>query len=142
MATMARTVAARASGRRRERIMRTVGWVLTVGVGLFLAFDAVVHASRIPAVMQSFHQVGFPAGAVLPLSIIEACCLVLYLVPRTKVLGAILLTGDLGGAVALQVLSGVPLFATLGPVYVAAVAWLALYLRDGRLRAVLPPLAR
>ncbi|MBO0709050.1 MAG: DoxX family protein [Candidatus Dormibacteraeota bacterium] len=140
---MAQTVATAGTRRRSGRVLKTVGWVLTVLVGLFMAFDVVEHASGIPAVVQSFHQLGFPVGVALPLSIVEACCLVLYLVPRTKVLGAILLTGYLGGAVALKVRIEAPLLSdTLFPVYTATVMWLAVYLRDSRLRAVLPPLAR
>ncbi|MBO0702368.1 MAG: DoxX family protein [Candidatus Dormibacteraeota bacterium] len=140
---MAQTVATEGARRRPVRIGKTVGWVLTVLVGLFMAFDVVEHASGIPAVVQSFHQLGFPLGVAVPLSIVEACCLVLYLVPRTKVLGAILLTGYLGGAVALKVRIEAPLLSdTLFPVYTATVMWLAVYLRDSRLRAVLPPLAR
>lgn len=143
MATMAETVAATEARSDRRRIPTTAGWVLTVLVGLFLAFDVVEHASRIPPVVQSFHQLGFPVGVAVPLSIIEACCLVLYLIPRTKVLGAVLLTGYLGGAVALQVRIGAPLVSsTLFPVYTATLMWVAVYLRDARLRAALPPLAR
>ena len=143
MATMARTAATAGARRRSGRVLKTVGWALTALVGLFMAFDVVEHASGIPAVVQSFHQLGFPVSVALPLSLVEACCLVLYLVPRTKVLGAILLTGYLGGAVALKVRVEAPLLSdTLFPVYTATVMWLAVYLRDSKLRAVLPPLAR
>ena len=143
MATMTQT-AARVDGRGRSvSVGRMMGLVLTGLVGLFMAFDVVEHASRIAPVVQSFHQLGFPVTVALPLSIVEACCLVLYLVPRTKVLGAILLTGYLGGAVALQVRIEAPLLtSTLFPVYTATAMWLGVYLRDARLRAVLPPLAR
>lgn len=143
MATMTQTVV-RVDGRRSpERVARTVGLVLTVLVGIFMAFDVVEHASRIAPVVQSFHQLGFPVSVAVPLSIVEACCLVLYLVPRTKVLGAILLTGYLGGAVALKVRIGAPLFSdVLFPVYTATAMWLAIYLRDSRLRAVLSPRVR
>lgn len=142
MATMAQAATA-ARGRRSGRGVRTAGWVLTVLVALFMTFDVVEHASGIPAVVHSFHQLGFPVSVAVPLSIVEACCLVLYLIPRSKVLGAILLTGYLGGAVALQVRIGAPLLAeALFPVYTAIVMWAAIYLRDGRLRAVLHPLGR
>lgn len=140
MATMSATRSAGAR-HRSVRLARVAGWVLTVGVGVFLAFDAVVHVS--PAAVQSFHQLGFPVAAALPLSLIEACCVVLYLVPRTKILGAIFLTGYLGGAVALNVRMGAPLATvTLGPVYLAIVLWAAIGLRDARLRAVLSPWVR
>ena len=143
MATITQT-AAKVGGRDRSVSgARVVGLVLTGLVGLFMAFDVVEHASRIAPVVQSFHQLGFPVSVALPLSIVEACCLVLYLVPRTKVLGAILLTGYLGGAVALNVRIEAPLLSNaLFPVYTAIAMWLALYLRDSRLRAILSPLGR
>jgi hypothetical protein len=142
MATMTQTVVRVEGGRGSARVARTAGLVLTGIVGLFMAFDVVEHASRIAPVVQSFHQLGFPVSVALTLSIVEACCLVLYLVPRTKVLGAILLTGYLGGAVALKVRIEAPLFSdVLFPVYTATAMWLALYLRDGRLRTLLSPRA-
>jgi hypothetical protein len=143
MATMARAVVSVDGRRRGERVARTAGLVLTGMVGLFMAFDVLEHASRIAPVVQSFHQLGFPVGVALTLSIVEAGCLVLYLVPPTKVLGAILLTGYLGGAVALKVRIGAPLFGdVLFPVYTAIAMWLALYLRDSHLRAALLPWTR
>jgi len=82
---------------------------------------------------------GYPAGSVQGIGIIELVCLVLYLVPRTSVLGGLLLTGYLGGAIATHVRVSNPLFThTLFPVYVAIVLWGGLYLREKRLRALLP----
>lgn len=138
MATMTQSAAGVAGRRPSARVARTAGVVLTVLVGLFMALDVVEHASRIAPVVQSFHQLGFPVSVALALSLVEACCLVLYLVPRTKVLGAILLTGYLGGAVALKVRIEAPLFSdVLFPVYTATAMWLAIYLRDSRLRVLL-----
>jgi hypothetical protein len=90
-------------------------------------------------VVQGFAQLGFPLSAAIPLSTIEFIAIVLYVIPRTSVLGAILLTGYLGGAIAIQVRVGAPLFTTvLAPVYVAFFLWGGLYLRDERVRALIP----
>jgi hypothetical protein len=84
-------------------------------------------------------ELGYPESAVFWLGIVELLCLAVYLVPRTAVSGAALWTGYLGGAVASQVRVGNPLFShTLFPVYVAALLWAGLWLRDERLRALLP----
>ena len=110
------------------------------GLGvLFMLFDAIIHTMRPPPVVQAFTQLGFPLSSALPLGIIELLCVVLYVIPRTSAFGAILLTGYLGGAIATQVRIGAPLFsATLFPIYVALFLWGGLYLRDGRVRALIP----
>jgi len=82
---------------------------------------------------------GYPAATIVPLGIVLLICTALYIVPRTTVLGAIFLTGYLGGAVASNVRIGNPLFThVLFPVYVGVLLWLGLYLRDTRLRALVP----
>jgi hypothetical protein len=82
---------------------------------------------------------GYPESLALGLGIIEIACTVIYVVPRTTVLGAILLTGFLGGAVATHVRVGDPLFShSLFPIYVGVLVWLGLYLRDDQLRALIP----
>jgi hypothetical protein len=114
------------------------GRVLSGIAVLFLAMDAVMKVMQIPAAVQGTKELGYPAGVILPLGIIQLICLALYLLPRTRVLGAILWTGYLGGAVATHVRVGNPLFThILFPVYVALLLWGGLYLRDLRLRAVL-----
>jgi hypothetical protein len=115
------------------------GRVLSGIAVLFMLFDTVIHAMKPPPVVQGFAQLGFPLSAAIPLSIIEFIGIVLYLIPRTSVFGAILLTGYLGGAIAIQVRVGAPLFSTvLAPVYVALFLWGGLYLRDERVRALIP----
>jgi hypothetical protein len=115
------------------------GRVLSGVAVLFMLFDTVIHAMRPPAVIQGFAQLGFPLSIAIPLSTIEFIAIVLYVIPRTAALGAILLTGYLGGAVAAQVRIGAPLFSTLlAPVYVALFLWGGLYLRDERVRALIP----
>ena len=115
------------------------GRILSVVAILFLIFDSVTHTMLIPAVVEGFAKAGFPPGAARPIGIIEIICLVLYVIPRTSVLGALLLTGYLGGAVATNVRMALPLFGfVLAPVYIAIVLWLGLWLRDGVLRQVVP----
>jgi len=117
------------------------GYVLTALVALFLGFDTIIKvlALALAPAVQGTTQLGYPAQSVLWLGIIELGCVVLYLAPRTSVLGALLLTGYLGGAVASQLRVGAPLLRhTLFPIYVAALLWGGLYLRETRLGALLP----
>jgi hypothetical protein len=115
------------------------GRALSGLAALFLIFDAVMKLLELPVVMQSTTQVGYPATVVFPLGVVLLACVVVYLVPRSSALGAVLLTGYLGGAVATNVRVGNPLFShTLFPIYCAALLWVGLWLRDERLQAVLP----
>jgi hypothetical protein len=114
------------------------GRVLTGIAVLFLLFDAIGKLMRPAAVVDGTVQLGWPASVILPLGILQAALLIVYLIPRTAVLGAILWTGYLGGAVATHVRIGNPLFShILFPVYVAALLWGGLWLRDRRLRTLL-----
>ena len=89
--------------------------------------------------MESFQQLGYPMHLAPIIGIIELVCLAVYVIPRTSVLGAILFTGYLGGAIATHVRVGNPLFThVLFPIYVAALLWGGLFLRDDRLRALIP----
>lgn len=115
------------------------GRVLSAVAVLFLLADAVGKLLRPQAVVEGTTQLGYSAAVILPLGIVQVVCLVLYLVPRTSVLGALLWTGYLGGAIATHVRLGNPLFThILFPTYVAALLWLGLWLREQRLRALLP----
>jgi hypothetical protein len=111
--------------------------VITAIVGLFLAFDTIVKLLGLSQAVDATVQLGYAASAVTTIGLIQAFCLVLYLIPRTSVLGAILLTGYLGGAVATHVRAGSELFGfVLFPVYVGVLMWGALFLRDTRVRAL------
>jgi|SRR5688572_1781960 len=102
---------------------------------LFLLFDAIIKVLRHPMAVETTVQLGYPADVIALLGVIELMCLVLYLVPQTSLVGAILWTGYLGGAVATHVRVGSPLAShTLFPIYVAALLWAGLWLRDARLR--------
>jgi hypothetical protein len=106
---------------------------------LFLLFDSVVKLVLINPVSESVDQLGFPVSLVRGIAILELVSLILYIIPRTSILGAILLTGFLGGAVAAHVRVENPLFThTFFPVYVGALIWLGLYLRDEQLRKLVP----
>jgi ABC-type transport system involved in cytochrome c biogenesis permease component len=81
---------------------------------------------------------GYPESIILPLGIVLLACTVAYLIPRTSILGAILLTGYLGGAVATHVRAGDTLFSILFPIILGVLIWGGLYLRDARLPALIP----
>jgi hypothetical protein len=106
---------------------------------LFLLFDAIGKLLRPQAVLDGTTQLGYSTSVILPLGIIQLVCLILYVIPRTSVLGALLWTGYLGGAIATHVRLGNPLFShILFPIYIAALLWLGLWLRETRVRALLP----
>lgn len=119
------------------RAARIVGWVLTALVTLFLLFDSVTKLLQLPMVVEATMQMGFPASTVPVIGGTLLACLVLYLVPRTAVLGAVLLTGYLGGAVCAQLRIEAPVLGyLLFPVYTGVLVWLGLYLRSAALRAL------
>jgi len=123
---------------KRSKLWWT-GAVLSSLAVLFLLMDATMKLLRLPAVVESTKKLGYPVNVIFALGAIQLVCLILYLVPRTAVLGAILWTGYLGGAVATHVRIGDPLFThILFPTYVAALLWGGLWLREPRLRAMLP----
>jgi len=107
---------------------------------LMLLFSGVMKLVK-PAgagVEEEFARLGYDKNVALGIGILEIACTVVYLIPRASVLGAILLTGYLGGAVATHVRVGDPLFKPFMPTLFGALAWAGLYLRDDRLRALLP----
>jgi ABC-type transport system involved in cytochrome c biogenesis permease component len=115
------------------------GGILSGLAALFLTFDAVMKFVKPAPVIQAFAQTGWPDRLAVPLGIILLACTALYVIPRTSVLGAMLLTGYLGGAVATHLRIGDPLFShVLFPVYVGVLLWAGLYLREDRLRALVP----
>lgn len=106
---------------------------------LFLLFDTTIHIWDPPFVEAATADLGLPAHLMFGLGILEAILLVLYLVPRTAILGALLWTGYLGGAILTNLRVGKPLLGyVLFPIYVAALLWIPLWLREPRLRALLP----
>jgi DoxX-like family len=119
-------------------VSRTSLWagrVLSALVLLLIGFTAMFGVLKPDVARQGFVHYGYPDGALLRITIIEIACAILYAIPRTSVLGAILLTGYLGGATATHVRVGEPFFL---PVIVGIVLWLGLYLRDHRVCALVP----
>ncbi len=115
------------------------GRVLSGLGALFMGFDAVGKLVQPVEVVEGTTKLGYPASVIFPLGVVQLVCLALYLFPRTAVLGAVLWTGYLGGAVATHVRIGNPLFShVLFPLYVAAFFWGGLWLRDLRLRELVP----
>lgn len=115
-----------------------LGRAITALPILFLLFDGAIKLMNIPAVSQSFQDLGYKRNLALELGILELVLVTIYLVPRTAILGAVLWTGYLGGAIATHLRLDQPLFThTLFPIYVAVPLWLGLWLRDARLRASL-----
>jgi len=115
------------------------GRIMSALPALFLFVDGVGKLVKPAPVVEGTLQLGYPESVLLGLGIVLLTCTVLYVIPRTAVLGAILLTGYLGGAIATHVRVASPLFShVLFPVYVAVLLWGGLYLRDGRLRALIP----
>jgi hypothetical protein len=115
------------------------GRVLSILAILFLLFDGVMKLLHPLPITQAMTQLGFPQNLSVPIGVILLICTALYAVPSTSVLGAVLLTGYLGGAVVSQLRIGAPLFGnTLFPIYFAVLMWAALYLQEPRLRALIP----
>jgi hypothetical protein len=115
--------------------MTWAGWIVSALPVLGLLFSAAAKLAKPVAVVEEFTRLGWPESVTLALGIVELTCAILYLIPQTAVLGAILLTGYLGGAVATHVRiqeNFIP------PIVMGVLVWLGLYLRDRRLRTLIP----
>jgi DoxX-like protein len=115
-----------------------VGRIISAVPVLFLTLDAVIKLMKVPAVVEAFGRLGVPLSLAPGIGILALICTAVYVVPRTTVLGAVLLTGYLGGAVATQVRAQSGVFEVIFPIIIAALVWGGLFLRDDRLRAFLP----
>ncbi len=102
---------------------------------LMLLLSAVMKFAKPQPVVEGFAHLGLPLSLALGLGVVELACAVIYLIPQTSVLGAILLTGYLGGATCATLRVG---DAFVGPVILGILAWGGLYLRDARMRALIP----
>src|SRR5262245_36861568 len=112
------------------------GRILSALPALFLLVDGAMKLLRPEVVVKATVELGYAESVILPLGVVLLACTVLYLIPPTAVLGAILLTGYLGGAVATHVRAGHGPFEILFPVVLGALLWGGLVLRDDRLRAL------
>jgi len=124
---------------RPARLSARAGVIVSALPVLFLIFDGAIKFSHIAPVSDAFAHLGLPAGLASGIGLLELACVAAYVWPRSAALGALLLTGFLGGAICLHVRVGDPLFShVLFPVYVGALLWAGLWLREPRLRALLP----
>jgi hypothetical protein len=118
--------------------MLWAGRIISALPVLFFLMDGVMKLVKPPIVVKSTVELGYPESTILPIGIVLLVCTVLYVIPRTSVLGAILLTGYLGGAVATHVRVGAGAFPIVFPIIFGVLVWGGLYLRDERLRALIP----
>lgn len=113
------------------------GRVLSGVVVLFMLFDSVTKILKAQQVIDATIRIGFPLSTIVPIGIVLVVCTILYALPQTSVLGAILLTSHLGGAVSANVRAGSPVFNSAFAIVFGVLVWLGLYLREPRLRALL-----
>ena len=122
-----------------SRAQKWTGYVLSTLVILFLLMDSVMKLLKLPMVIDASAKLGFSASLIFTIGVILLVCVIAYAIPQTSILGAILLTGYLGGAVCTHLRVGEPLFShILFPTYMGTLLWLGLYLREPRLRALVP----
>jgi DoxX-like family len=114
------------------------GRVLSGGIGLFLVFDSVMKVIKNPHILAASADLGFSTNTITRIGCLLLACTLIYVIPRTAILGAVLLTGYLGGAVAAEVRVGHPVFQYLFPVIFGILLWAGPFLRDARLRQVIP----
>jgi DoxX-like family len=114
------------------------GRIISAWAALMFTFDGVSHLMKPVPVVEAFAQLGYPLSASVGIGVVLLICTAIYVTPRTSILGAILLTGYLGGAVSTHVRAGSPLFETVFPVIFGGLVWLGVYLRDTDLRALIP----
>jgi hypothetical protein len=121
--------------RPRRNAMYWAGWVLSVLPMPLFALSAFMKLTKGEEAVKGIAKFGWQESSLLPLGIVELACVVVYLIPQTAVLGAILLTGYLGGAVATHARLGESFSM---PIIIGVVLWLGLFLRDARVRALIP----
>lgn len=114
------------------------GRIVSGLVALFLLLDGALKLVKPAFVVEETMRLGYPERVIFPLGVVLIVCTILYLIPRTAVLGAILLTAYLGGAVATHVRAGEPLFSVVFAIVFGVLVWLGLYLRNPTLRLLIP----
>lgn len=123
----------------QSRSFTIAGWAMSGVVIAFLLVDGFIKLIPLDIVITTAQQLGIPVRLILLLGILTTACTILYAIPRTAVLGAILLTGYIGGAIYTHTLAQSPLFThTLFGVYLALLIWGGLWFRDPRIRALIP----
>ena len=112
-----------------------VGRVISILVSLLFAMSALMKLKGGPEVIQGMAHLGLPESLIVPLAILDILCVVIYAIPATSVLGAILLTGYIGGAICTHLRVGDPFFMQIA---IGIFIWLGLYLRENRLKELIP----
>jgi hypothetical protein len=123
---------------KANKVMFWIGWIISILPVFMLAMSGVMKLAQPEGMVEGVEKMGWPMGLMVPLAIIELGSAVIYLIPQTSVLGAILVTGYLGGATATHLRIEDPLMNVLTPVIIGMVAWLGLFLRDARIRELIP----
>ena len=123
---------------QRSKGQLWAGYIISAVPVLFLLMDGIMKLFKPSFVVEPTLKLGYSESTIVPLGVVLVICTILYVIPRTTVLGAILLTGYLGGAVATNVRVGSPAFNILFPVIVGILLWIGLALREPRLRPLLP----
>jgi hypothetical protein len=118
-----------------SKAARIAGWIMTILPSLLFLFSATMKLAHPPQLDEGFGHLQLPVSWALPLGILELSCVVIYLIPRTAVIGAILLTGYLGGAMVVHLRVGEP---PVTHIILGIVLWGGLWLRHPRLRALMP----
>lgn len=119
--------------------MIRTGWALSLLAALFFAFDGISKIMTVEPVIAEMTRLGFPESTIVGVGILLLTCTIIYIYPRTAIVGAILLTGYLGGAIATHVRMESPLFShTLFPLYLGLMVWGGLYLRNLSVRNLNP----
>jgi DoxX-like family len=118
--------------------MLWTGRVLSGLMALFFVLDGVGHLMKPAPVVEAFARLGYPLSASVGIGLLALICTAIYVTPRTSVLGAVLLTGYMGGAVSTHVRAGSTLFETIFPVILGVLVWVGIYVRDAQLRQLIP----
>lgn len=114
------------------------GRIISTLVVLFLLFDSITKLLKMRPVLEASAQLGYPVNTIVTIGTILLVCTVFYIIPQTAVLGAILLTAYLGGAVAANLRIENPMFNTFFPIVFAALAWVGIFMRESRLASLIP----
>jgi hypothetical protein len=114
------------------------GRIISALTVLFLLFDSIIKVLTLAPAVEATTPLGYAESQVFGIGVIELASLVLYVIPQTSVLGAILLTGHLGGAIATHIRAGSDLFSVVFPIIIGLLLWGGLFLRDNRLRTLIP----
>jgi hypothetical protein len=121
-----------------SKAMLWTGRIVSGLMALFFVLDGVGHLMKPAPVVEAFTRLGYPLSTSVGIGVLALICTAIYVTPRTSVLGAILLTGYMGGAVSTHVRAGSTLFETIFPVILGGLVWLGIYVRDAELRQLIP----